>query len=309
MSYKNDQYLRVETLIGKRTIFGEDTGGGEFKKKSYSFVLKDYANNLYNPCKKDILDYFEMNKIAWWGGKLTNHTLSSQVACLNHLFPIREDKNAVLSIIRNLFPDITDVLKITTDNHKPAYIQFEVVSNNDNLNELTSTRGRNCTSLDALIYGIHKDGRKILFPIEWKYVESYNNENKSIGNSGEIRKKRYTSLINKSAQLKSDNHDIFYYEPFYQLMRQTLWTEQIIANKGTEIIQADDYIHIHVIPAENRELLNKVYLCSGKEMEETWRSCLKDQSKYRIISPEILLSPVIDMGYQSLCQYLEQRYW
>ena len=309
MSYKINQYLHAVNLMKTSSIFCGDTGGGVFKVKSYPFILNDCNNNLYPQVKNDILDYFEKNGISWWNGKLTNHTLSSQVACLNHLFPIREDKDAVLSIIKRISSDITDVLRITTDQNKPAYIQFEAVSDFDHLNEIKPSRGRNCTSIDALIYGVHKDGRKILFPIEWKYVEAYYNENKASGEKGVTRKRRYTDLINKSAQLKSDNHDIFYFEPFYQLMRQTLWAEQMIANKDTETLQADDYMNIHVIPSENRELLYKVYSCSGKGMEETWRSSIKNQNKYKIVSPEDLFSPINLLQFQSLIDYLKTRYW
>lgn len=256
-----------------------------------------------------ICNYFDMNKIAWWGGKLTNHTLSSQVSCLNHLSPIREDKDTALSLIKKICPDIIDVQLITNDKYMPAYIQFEAVSDVDYLNEKYSTRGSNCTSIDALIYGLHQDGRKILFPIEWKYVEAYGNEDKASGDKGAVRKARYTNLIHQSTQLKVDFNDIYYYEPFYQLMRQTLWAEQMIENKNIETIKADDYIHIHVIPTENRELLNKTYPCSGKRMEETWRDCLNHQSKYIIISPEDLLTPVIDEKYSDLLKYLKKKYW
>lgn len=92
-------------------------------------------------------------------------------------------------------------------------------------------------------------------------------------------------------------------------MRQTLWAKQMISNKDLETIQAGDYIHIHVIPTENKELLNKVYSCSSRVMETTWRSCLKDQSKYIVISPKELLAPIKCVEFQPLLNYLKLRYW
>jgi len=308
ISYKNSQYLRVQKLLANSIVFNNDLGEGVFRSKPYPFILQNNINNLYNPVANIILNYFRNNGIAWWNGKLTNHTLSSQVACLNHLFPIRNDKAAVLSIIQNLCPDIVDVLPIPTDKYDPAYIQFETVSDSDHLNELTSTRGSNCTSIDALIYGVDKEGRNILFPIEWKYVEVYGNENKSIGNKGVTRLSRYTNLINSSKQLITANHQVYFFEPFYQLMRQTLWAEQMINHKNTETIKADDYVHLHIIPTANFDLLQKTYPVSGMNMEDTWRSCLKDQSKYRIIDPSVLLEPLGNQ-YSSLINYLETRYW
>jgi hypothetical protein len=91
-------------------------------------------------------------------------------------------------------------------------------------------------------------------------------------------------------------------------MRQTLWGEQMVNNKKSETICADDYMHIHIIPYKNVDMLEKKYLCSGMNMSKTWRSCLTDQSKYKIISPEILLGN-IDNKYDGLKQYLSKRYW
>lgn len=309
MRFKNQQYNRVNDLISNKEIFNGDTGGGVFRRKPYSFILQDSTNNLYVHSRESICTYFSMNKIAWWGGKLTNHTLSSQVSCLNHLFSIRDDKDTVLLLIKNICADIVDVLLIATDKFMPAYIQFESVSDVDHLNEKYSTRGSNCTSIDALIYGVHKDGRKILFPIEWKYVETYHNVDKASGSSGLERKARYNGLIVQSTQLRANLNDVYYYEPFYQLMRQTLWAEQMIKHNNTETIKADDYIHIHVIPTENSELLDKTYPCSGKKMEETWRDCLINQSKYIIISPKELLVSAIEQKYPYLFEYLNNRYW
>lgn len=310
MSYKNLQYERVKKLIEKNKIFNNDNGNGEFRNRHYEFVLSNSNNNLYSPVRDNILDYFKNNNIAWWNGKLTNHTLSSQVSCLNHLFPIRENKNSVLSMVKNFYPDIVDVLLIPTDQYNPAYIQFEAVSNVDHLNEKNLTRGRNCTSIDALIYGQNKDGEKILIAIEWKYVELYGNEDKASGERGSTRKKRYTDLINNSQQLRAENHNTFYHEPFYQLMRQTLWAEQMIAHSDDEIIKADGYIHIHVIPKENKELLEKKYAPSDKNMEDTWRFLIKDQNKYKILTPKELFEPISSGGeYDSLIKYLQERYW
>lgn len=309
MNYKKTQYDRVINIIKQDDIFNGDNGYGVFRGKQRPFILNQAKNNLYPEIAVDCLDYFDFNKINWWNGKLTNHTLSSQVACLNHLFLIRNDKKAVLDMVKHIEPNITDILEIKTDTYMPAFIQFEATSDFDHLNEKTSTRGSNCTSIDALIYGMHKDGRKILFPIEWKYVETYGNANKANGKGGEIRKKRYTDLINQSEQLISINPNLYYFEPFFQLMRQTLWAEQIIKHKDVESIKVDDYMHIHVIPFENYELLKKTYRCSGKGLEATWRSCIKIQEKYNIISPKSFLAPIDPIRYKDLIIYLNKRYW
>ena len=318
-NYQENQRKRSIELIKNTNIFDGDTAGKVFLRAKRDFVLMDGERNIFKPVRKEVVEYFSGNNISWWGGaRPTGHVLSSQIACINHLFYIRNDKEAVMQMINNLSPDFTGVLEIPTDRYYPAFIQFEAVSDNNNLNEGQPTRGNNCTSIDALVYAQHKDGSKWIIPIEWKYTEHYNNQNKAdegyrvdpINCKGEERKKRYTELIDNSLQLDSANHTCYYFEPFYQLMRQTLWAEQLVRNKDCETIKADNYLHVHVIPAENTDLLHKTYKCSGEDMETTWRSHLKDKSKYLIISPENLLSDSLNnLQYSELRNYLMTRYW
>ena len=316
--YQENERTKAENLIkSSDPIFYGGKAGKYFMTKNRDFVLQENLKNLYSPICADTVDYFKNNSISWWGGSIpTGHVLSSQIACVNHLFQIRNDKSAVLTILNNVSNEFEDVFPIITDKYLPAFIQFEAVSDKDYLNEGKPTRGNNCTSVDALIYAKHKDGSKWLIPIEWKYTEHYGNQNKAIEGfkadpincKGEVRKKRYTSLINNSNQLISSDHSCFYYEPFYQLMRQTLWAEQIVKNNKIETIKADNYLHVHVIPTENKDLLGKVYKCSGSDMEQTWRKHLKDQSKYAIITPSKLLSGIESEKYHDLLNYLKARY-
>jgi hypothetical protein len=321
--YKNSQYERQVKLIRDTSnIFSGDKGYGYFMKIRRNFVLKNGINNLYEPIRDGVIEYFNDNNISWWGGhKPTGHTLSSQIACLNHLFAIMHDKDAVLAMLNGVRDEFEEVLPISCD-AKPQYIGFEVVSREDHLNEKISTRGSNCTSIDALIYAVHKgDKKRWIIPIEWKYTEYYgkkdksnedrNGEVKGTNGKGQERVNRYEPLINASMQLKSLDcyyGSIYYQEPFYQLMRQTLWCENLIKSSNVEKLKADDYFHIHVIPSDNKDLLDKVYSVSNKRMEETWRDMLEDQSKYMIVDPKTLFLPIVDK-YPDLASYLDKRYW
>ncbi len=317
-NYQETQRAKVVDLIkSENPVFYGSQGGRKFMTKYRDFVLLDNLKNLFEPIRTEVVEYFKENKVSWWGGKKpTGHTLSSQIACVNYLYQIRNDKIAVLAILKNISSEFKDVLPIVTDKFKPAFIQFESVSNNDHLNEGVPNRGSNCTSVDALIYAVHKNGSNWLIPIEWKYTEFYSNQNKATEGclkdpqncKGEVRKRRYTDLINDSKQLKSTNHSCFYFEPFYQLMRQTLWAEQMVNNKENETLKASDFLHVHVIPSENSDLLDKKYKCSNLGMEETWRNHLHNQSKYMIITPERLLSGINSKTYKNLLEYLEIRY-
>ena len=164
MNFKNSQYKRVVNLIQTTLAFEGDPGNGSFRKKSYPYVLEQSDKNIFSQIRNSVKEYFTKNQISWWGGKTnTNHSLSSQMACLNHLFPIRDDKEAVLAIVKEICPKILDVCKIETDRHMSSYIQFEAISDKDHLNEKRLTRGSNCTSLDALIVGKHEDGVQYCF--------------------------------------------------------------------------------------------------------------------------------------------------
>lgn len=308
----------VKLIINRNPVFYGGVGGKLFMRSNRDFVLTDFNKNFFKEIVGEAIEYFSKNKVAWWGGKNpTGHVLSSQIACINHLYAIRNDKSAVLGLLKNISEDFLEVLEIKSDKYFSAFIQFESVSDNDYLNEGKSTRGSNCTSIDALIYAKHKDGTNWLIPIEWKFTEFYDNLDKAKEGcktnpqncKGKERKRRYTELINNSNQLISENHFCYYFEPFYQLMRQTLWAEQMIVNKEKETIKADHFLHIHVIPSDNADLLEKKYKCSGKNMKSTWTSHLKNDEKYVIISPKDFLSNLDSVKYKNLISYLNERYW
>ena len=92
-------------------------------------------------------------------------------------------------------------------------------------------------------------------------------------------------------------------------MRQTLWVEQMINNKQRETLKATNFLHVHVIPSENSDLLEKKYKCSDKGMEVPWRNHLQDQSKYLIITPKKLMIGINKKTYRNLLEYLKIRYW
>lgn len=305
---------------------------GIYRGEERDYCLEDPTQNLFpgDGIAEKVNDYFQKEGIAFWGGsQIPNHTLSSQVQCLNFLFAIRKDRDLVSQIAQMLLgkSDITAVQipeKISENN---GYISFEVTSASDHLNEKTTTRGANCTSIDALIVIEDSNGYRTLIPIEWKYTESYDNTDKSTEadpdkpcdkeSKGEVRLERYSDLINKSCYLVHNKEGyrktLFFIEPFYQLMRQTLWANQMIKHKDTEQIKADDYMHIHVVSPKNAELLAKHYQYANNDgMENVWRNeCLTDKGKnrYKIVSQNDILRVIEKDGkYANLAKYLRDRY-
>ncbi len=314
MNYKESQRQRQIALIEQGDCFAPAQGGGSYKDTSRKFVLNEGQTkyNLYSSIRE--CEYFKQNNINWWDGKdfPTGHTLSSQIACLNHLMPIMSDKDAVREIVHNIDNRLTEVLPIENSESESEpdaiYIAFEVVGKRDILNEGRLQRGSNCTSIDALILARDNEGRTLLLPIEWKYTESYNKSDKAANASGRTRQKRYNSLIAESRQLKSlpaYEGSIYYQEPYYQLMRQTLWAERSLEDFG-----ADDFLHLHVVPRQNTLLFNPHGKSSLRDHNKVWSHQLNDPTKYRVIDPAELMQPLTDIdAYKDLMAYLKKRYW
>ena len=320
--YRATERKRAATLLKKTNLFNGAEPGGVVSGHPRRFALKDWTLNFWGKLKEKPINYFKKNEIEWNVYAQQGHLLSSQVCCVNHLFPIRHDKENVLRLAKAVCAGFIDVLPIETDKYLPKYIQFEAVSDEDHLNEIQQTRGKNCTSVDALIHAVHKNGKKYLVPIEWKYTESYDDKDLSIedkkgepkGNArkGKERLARYSKLIDDSAALKSlpsYRNSIYFFEPFYQLMRQTLWAEQMVLHKKEERTQADDYIHVHIVPSENDALLNKIYKVSQKPLKETWLDNLNNKGKYVLLSPMDFIKNIDNKKYGELLDYLQNRYW
>jgi len=313
LTYRNDQIARAAKLIREGEIFRGAKGGELFRGQKRDYVLQKEENNFCPFIYEEAIDYFAENEIAWWGGqKPTGNVLSSQIACLNHLFWFRHDRAAVWAVAQTVCSDLVEVYEIKSDKEgSRGYIQFEAISDKDHLNEGEPQRGSHCTSIDALIYAGHRDGSEWLILLEWKYTEFLDNSNKALegtgvgqnpaNSKGEERKRRYTELINQSGQLKHySDHTCYYEGTFYQFMRQTLWAEQMIRYKDVETLQADNFLHVLVVPEGNEAF---------REKAKTWSSHLQDPSRFSMVTPEQLLEYVDRAKYSDEIKYLEKRYW
>lgn len=299
-----------------RTSFfnnAQDIGYSKKNRQWYDYILKSQYNayNLYHCIQKGAKDatgaieYFKKYDIAWWqclnkSDEPTGHLVSSQINCLNHLFALRTDKNVVKLIIEKATGLHFDhILPSLIDDDPESYISFEFAFHNDEWlmeNDSGAKRGTMCTSIDAMILA-EKDGAKWLIPIEWKFTERYDREDKT----NRERLKRYKHHIESSKRLQIPDdgiaHSAYFIEPNYELMRQTLLCEQIIEHG-----YAKDFFHINIIPTKNTEL--------RKAVETEFMPMLTKEAKFKIIDPQDLLSPLKGTdNYKELLKYLETRYW
>ena len=152
---------------------------GMYKHKPRAFCLPVglAEQNLVPEIRQSALAHFARHRIQWHNGqagKPSNHLCSSQVCCVNFLFPLADKPSALAGIFSSIYPEIRQMLPVESD----QYVSFEWIGAQDYLGERMSrnsqrTRGANCTSADAIVTFERKDGQRQVVLIEWKYTESY----------------------------------------------------------------------------------------------------------------------------------------
>ncbi len=311
MSYIETQRKKA---VGLRDKIFKDPGDGVFKKIKREFVLQEAALNIWAGVREDAIAYFKRYGIPFWdsGNEPTGHLLSSQIACINHLYFVRQRHDIATAILQGVDKNVKSALRMDNGVADNGYVDFEVIGAKNYLGEKQHTRGANATSVDAVMLAEMKSGIRKLFFIEWKYVEQYKNQpSKAEGSSGQTRIKIYKPLLGASdCPFSIGNVDGLFTEPYYQLMRQTL-----LANEMTKAREYDatDYQHLHIIPTANKELKNVNTAAGklvGKELHDTWTNLLKSPDKYKVIDPKDFISPAKNcLDTASAIDYLEQRYW
>ncbi|MDR2633000.1 MAG: hypothetical protein LBC51_05170 [Treponema sp.] len=300
-NYREEQRAKAVKL---RDEIIKDPGDGMFAGKNRDFVLSNPVLNLWTGIRDDAVDYFRNNNIPWWKGdddKPTGHLLSSQVACLNHLYFLRQRIDLATMVLKNI--DSRIVKASIVDN---GFVEFEIIGKDNYLNEKYHTRGANSTSVDAVMIGEKSNGKNILVLIEWKYTETYDSKKLYIPE----RYNNYNPLLQEeNCPIKIDDFEKLYYEPYYQLMRQTL-----LGWKMVEVCEynCDEYVHLHIISGGNTELRSTITSprLVGEDMSDAWKKLLANPEKYKVLSPDALLKPLeCEKDVQSLLTYLRKRYW
>ena len=286
---------------------GEETGG--------KYILSAVWTNIFHGIREKVEEADKFKEIKWWKSrKPTGNMCSSQVACINHLFSFRDNRDAVLAILNALpghkgkFEDV--------ETYNGHYISFEVES--DYARERMGEYPQHPTQIDALILAKDTDGKRWIIPIEWKYTESYGP--KSLYK--EERGNRYNGFISTIGCFKEDKikvedlkNSLFYINPFHQMMRQTLWAKLLTSDECTEKeLKAEEYLHVFVAPNANERLykperrdktLNRLH-----DLERWEKEYLADPSLFICIDPKDLFEEVLDqLGESELKEYLSKRYW
>lgn len=271
-------------------------------------VLSKPYDNLFNRIREDAELYFKNNKIVWWNtlAHPSGHILSSQLSCINHLFYFRKNQNVATAFLKNIEPTIEEALILDE-----GYIEFEKVGKEKLGKEKQLSRGENCTSIDAMMLGKKQSGEIIVFLIEWKYTESYEPKSLLENDKGYTRWGQYIDLLNDpKSPLKKIDYTYFFYEPFYQLMRQTLLAWQMTSRKE---YGATDWRHIDVIPQQNSTLRETITSSGlkkyGNSVEQIWSNLLKEPVKYIMTTPQEFVFPASKFDEnKEIMNYLKFRY-
>jgi hypothetical protein len=269
--------------------------------------VPDPAAVLHPMVEATALEYFRRRSITWWGGRgPTPSPISSQVACINHLEPARVDGDLAHAILRAIDPGVTAARKVEDD----GFAAFEYIGAENYLGERRwGTRGEKCTSIDA-IFVLQREERNLLVLLEWKYTESYKAGQSKL-EADETRLETYRPLLEaEGCPIQPPDGDLsaLFYEPIYQLMRQTLLAWRMA--RACEF-EADDWLHVHVIPEGNRALrdVNPSPGLEGSTLADAWRSVLVEPSRYVVLTPPDLMRFIAAEGaWRDWREWLRERY-
>jgi len=289
------------------------------KPREFCLPTEFAEQNLVPEIRESALAHFAEHSIKWHNGqngKPSNHLCSSQVCCVNFLFPFADKPIELAQVLGSVFPDIKKMLPIESG----RYVSFEWIGQENYLGEKVArnnqrTRGANCTSADAIVMFERKDKKRQAVLIEWKYTESYGGNFLKIADSGTDRTKIYRPLFESAdCPINKDilpSFDSLFYEPFYQFMRQ-----QFLANEMEKAREmgADVVSILHIAPAHNndfRKVTSPELEKLGESTTSVWKKLVKTENRFISVSVEQLFGVLSETQLpesKSWIEYVNARY-
>jgi hypothetical protein len=289
---------------------------GLYRGHSYPFALPEACGqeNLFAGIRSAALRYFSQIGIHWHA---LNHLCSSQVCCVNFLYPFMDQPHALAELLRPLYPNLRRMLPIESPEQ---YVAFEWIGEQNYLGERVPgngrrTRGANFTSADAMVLFERDDGSRQIVLIEWKYTESYASVSKKIAGSGTDRMAIYRHLYECDDCPFDKNRlpgfDALFYEPFYQLMRQ-----QFLAHEMERAHELDAAIVsvLHITPAHNTDfgtVTSPELRSLGTTVTGVWKRLVNPPDRFASVATEKLFGEFKVQPFPQLSdwwEYIQQRY-
>ena len=241
---------------------------GVARDYDYMLALGHEQENLYPSLRGGlgVRAFFQGRGIHWWrhrdfdrrGAKgPTRNMASSQIACLNFLLPLAGTDDGLLAVLQAIDDDVTGVVAIedsATGTSSP--VEFEWIGVGHAIEgEGVTTRGEFATSIDAFLVAETARGRRA-YLMELKYTETGGSEDKFREAGGETRRRIYGGPYAASeAFAEGIPLEAWSHEPFYQIMRQRLLAERMVARGELGVTDARVVV---VVPEGNRAYRDRV---------------------------------------------------
>jgi len=294
---------------------------GVYRGKSRNFCLPKLRSeeNLYPTIRESAIEHFSKNNIKWHQGinrKPTNHLCSSQVFCVNFLFPFANHPILLAKFFQPIFPEINYMIPVEDG----YYVTFEWIGKKNYLKEKIAknhirTRGALFTSADSIFMFKSIENKRHIVLIEWKYTESYGNKSIKYSKYRTDRSEIYKHLfLSNDCPINKDvlpSFDSLFYDPFDQLMRQ-----QFLANEmeKSHEMNADFVSVLHISPSQNidiQKVTSPELMNLGDTPIEVWQKLVKNKNRFKSISTEELFTNFqrVDTPKVSLwVDYMKSRY-
>ena len=317
----NDFYdAAVEKQARFRATSKTISDEGRLWNRNKHLVAYGYEEeNLYPAIrgKNGVRQFFRERGIKWQGPR---SMVSSQVACVNFLLPLISVKGALTAVIRAIDNDVQDVIEIVDGKGNQSLVEFEWIGIDKSL-EGGTRRGQYETSVDSFIIAETKKGRRA-YLMEWKYTEkSGDGDYKGEGRKGEVRWPRYAPLYSTAfSSFGTENGAVpmneLLYEPFYQLMRNRLLGDRMVAGREHGVLDAKVVV---IVPEENiayRESITSPPLAKRfpdlKTVDEVMRATLKNpDAVFKMVTPTELREAVeseCEDAVSDWAEYIRERY-
>lgn len=301
----------------------EDPSG---RKHGHLLALGHEAENLIPAARGPggAEDFFFIRDIKWWkadrAGDTPNQTptrnlASSQVLCVNFLYPLIQHPAALTSMLQAIDDDVETVEPIVYRGLKasPSPVEFEWVGERRPLEEnKQTTRGAHVTSVDALLTARLKSGGFRAYLMEWKYTENYSSKREE--DKDATRKKRYHARYTSPTSPFKNGVPFsdWLYDPFYQIMRLLLLGRRMAEENELGVTEA---VVVVVCPDGNVEYRDRVTSRGlkpfGSKVEDVIKGVLKNPKDFRMTAPADLLRAVQGQHGGKLggwATYLHERY-
>jgi hypothetical protein len=309
-SFVTDQ--RASQAAHFRNNFAEAIG---YRGADYRLMPDQRNLNLDATIRSKAERFFAAEPSIQWHTH-ANHGLSSQVCCVNFLMPLA-DKPEMLArwVGHNLGIAPPQMLVVEPNRAGQDWLlTFEWIGETDYLNEADSNgnrgRGANATAADAAVKFQTPDGKIHLVLIEWKYTESYGAP--LSGDPTGKRIKRYSDIAFSPAGPMRGDLDLtltdFFWEPFYQLLRQQMLAWHIENDPDSGIDRARV---LHISPSANSALhkvTSPVLRKFGDDAFEVFRSLLTDQAAFVGVTIEDAFAPLASWPEANWYPALRERY-